>query len=357
MIAGDPNIRNFTGPFPDIPLSFWPTNSSDDQFFLQQRALGFNCLNYEKDPEPSLYRHVLPSKDYLDANCTDGLRLELAFPSCGNGSITSSDHKSHMAYPSLVKEGNCPPSYDVHYPFLFFETIWATDTFTGEDGQFALSMGDPVGTGYHGDFIMGWESEEFLQTALDTCTNLSGEISDCPVFGYQEDAVGAQCTFEVPGELKHDNPQGPRQGLPVDVPMQYGPEYATEYPIAGRDGVATSGVMPSAPPSTFEHNTLTYSAANPEETSTAMGGIIVAQYTSGADRVEEGSATPAVATMTTFTTQAAVAVEPTPASYITEGNTVIELFITEVDVTLTATETARVDKRRHLHRHIHHHGR
>jgi hypothetical protein len=95
MIAGNPNLRQFDGLFPDTDLSSWPTYPSD-QFFLEQRALGFNCLNYAKTPEPSLYRHQLPSKEYMDANCTDGLRLELAFPSCGNGSLDSSDHKSHV---------------------------------------------------------------------------------------------------------------------------------------------------------------------------------------------------------------------------------------------------------------------
>lgn len=74
----------------------------------------------------------------MDARCTDGLRLELAFPSCGNGELDSKDHKSHVAYPSLVKEGNCPKGYDVHYPFIFFETIYATNAFAGERGEFVL---------------------------------------------------------------------------------------------------------------------------------------------------------------------------------------------------------------------------
>jgi hypothetical protein len=145
MLAGNPAIRNFTGPFPDTALSSWNLDATNDQFFLQQRALGFNCLNYAVTPEPSLYRHVLPSKEYMDANCADGLRLELAFPSCGNGETDSDDHKSHVTYPSLVKEGNCPNGYDVHYPFLFYETIYATNAFDGIGGDFVLSYGDPVG--------------------------------------------------------------------------------------------------------------------------------------------------------------------------------------------------------------------
>lgn len=377
MIAGNPAIRNFTGPFPDTQLSYWPTDSTDDQFFLQQRALGFNCLNYGKAPEPSLYRHVLPSKDYMDENCVDGLRLELAFPSCGNGSITSTDHKSHMAYPSLVKEGNCPDGYNEHYPFLFYEVIWATDNFAGDDGQFVLSYGDPVGTGYHGDFIMGWQSADFLQNALDTCTDASGEIQACPLFDIQSDAEGAKCTFDIPDCLEADNPQGPRNGLAVDIPIQYGPEEATSYPIAGRQGQPTQGIEPSGPPSTFEQPTLTYSPADPQSTKSAQGGIVVAKVTSDSGDVGEAAATngagnaQVVTDWTTTTAEAAAATTqppppPPPAdskadfvatSYLTNGNTVVELFVTEVDVTVTATSTALAEHKRHLHRHLHHHGR
>ncbi len=358
MLAGNPTVRNFTGPFPDTELSFWPTDSTDDQFFLQQRALGFNCLNYVKDPEPSLYRHVMPSQDYLDANCVDGLRLELAFPSCGNGELDSDDHKSHMAYPSLVKEGNCPDGYDEHYPFLFYETIWATNAFAGEAGQFLLSYGDPVGTGYHGDFIMGWESADFLQSALDTCKDESGDIEACPLFDIQSDADAAKCTFDVPDCLKEDNPEGPRQGLAVDVPVQYGPEEATSYAVAGRQGQETQGIAPSAPPETFSQPTLTYSPADPESTKTAQGGIVVAMVTDGND-IGKAAATPAAveSIVTTAPAPPPPPPAPTPVSYITQGNTVIELYVTEVDVTVTATETAPAGWKRHLHRHAHHHGR
>ncbi|KAK5166500.1 uncharacterized protein LTR77_008043 [Saxophila tyrrhenica] len=364
MLAGNQAVRNFTGPFPDTELSHWPTDATDDQFFLQQRALGFNCLNYDIDPEPSLYRHTMPSQEYLDAHCKDGIRLELAFPSCGNGSLDSTDHKSHMAYPSLVKEGNCPDGYDEHYPFLFYETIWATNAFAGESGQFVLSYGDPVGTGYHGDFIMGWESEEFLQDALDTCKSPSGDIEDCPLFKMQSDSDAAKCTFDVPDCLKEDNPKGPRQGLAVDVPVQYGPEEATAYAVAGRKGHETQGIAPSQAPETFSQPTLTYSPADPESTKTAQGGIVVAMATtkSDSDQMKHGAVNPVGFESPATTSSPAEPSPPaqpeeTPVSYITNGNTVVELFVTEVDVTVTATETASADSyhKRHLHRHAHHH--
>ncbi|KAK4621614.1 hypothetical protein CLAFUR4_07467 [Fulvia fulva] len=274
MIAGRPEYRNFTGPFPDEELSLWPTDPTN-QFFLEQRALGFNCLNYQRDPEASLYRHQFPDKSYMDSNCVDGMRLELAFPSCGKkGVLDSEDHRSHVAYPSLVKEGNCPDGFDVHYPFLFFETIWATNEFAGVDGQFVLSTGDPVGTGYHGDFIMGWESEDFLQSALDTCKNPSGQIEDCALFTIQKDADADECFFDVPEHLKKDNCHGPRDGLPVGVPVQYGPEPATKYPVPGRQGKATTAISHTSAPPTYSQSAAPYSPADPEKTKTADAGII-----------------------------------------------------------------------------------
>ncbi|KAK3696339.1 hypothetical protein LTR37_018004 [Vermiconidia calcicola] len=372
MLAGYKSRRNFTGPDIDEPLSSWKADATDNQYFLQQRALGFNCLNGDLNaPEPSLYRHELPSKEYMDEHCTWGLRLELAFPSCGNGDLDSADHQSHMAYPSLVKQGNCPDGYDVHYPFLFYETIFATNAFAGGDGEFVLSYGDPVGTGYHGDFIMGWESEEFLQTALDTCQDPSGDIENCPLFDIDEDAA-SKCKFDMPSNLKNDDPIGPCEGLPVDVPIQYGPEEATNYPVAGQNSKPTTGLEPTAAPSTFSHATVTYSPADPESTKSAQGGIIVAKYSSGADAaiVAEATTSPAAP----YAAEGASSWGPSPAqvtpvpaapdkdgdciatSWITRGNTVIEVFVTEVDVTVTATETAPADAhwKRHLHRHRHH---
>jgi hypothetical protein len=246
VVAGTPAFRNFSGPFPDAELSSWPTDPTD-QFFLQQRAIGFNCLNYDRTPEPSLYRHTLPTKEYMDANCKDGLRLEFAFPSCGNGKATSPDNRSHMKYPSLVKEGNCPEGYDTHYPFLFYETIFDTHKFAGVDGQFVLSPGDPVGTGYHADFIMGWSSSEFLGQAIKTCTNPSGQISDCPLFNLQSDSKAAKCKFPMPDMVKGDDCAGPRKGLPVGVPIQYGPEQATKYAVAGQNGAPPAASPTSEP--------------------------------------------------------------------------------------------------------------
>ena len=144
MIAGDTNQRNFSYPVPDIPKSDW-TGNMTDQAFLRQAALGFNCLNYATTPEGSLYRHFLPDKAYLDANCKDGVRFELMFPSCWNGQLDSPDHKSHVAYPSEVMTGTCPEGFNTRLVSLFYETIWNTYEFVGVNGEFVISNGDPTG--------------------------------------------------------------------------------------------------------------------------------------------------------------------------------------------------------------------
>jgi len=146
MIAGDTNQRNFTYPVPDIQKSLWNVAPYNTQAFLRQAALGFNCLNYAITPEGSLYRHFLPDKAYLDANCLDGVRFELMFPSCWNGKdTTSADRRSHVAYPSQVMTGDCPSDFPERLPSLFYETIWNTYEFVGQSGEFIIANGDPTG--------------------------------------------------------------------------------------------------------------------------------------------------------------------------------------------------------------------
>ena len=144
MIAGDTKRTNFTLPVPDPPTSSWsPEDKTQDA--LAQKALGFNCMNYHKKPEPTLFRHFMPDKAYLDANCPHGVRLELVFPSCWNGELDSPDHKSHMAYPDLGLDGDCPEGFKTRLVTLLFETIWDTHAFAEREGHFVIANGDTTG--------------------------------------------------------------------------------------------------------------------------------------------------------------------------------------------------------------------
>jgi hypothetical protein len=146
VLAGDSRLRNFSGPVPDPPTSAW-TLDDMSQESLAQKSLGFNCMNYNRAPEGSRYRHFLPDKEFLDANCDNGIRAEIFFPSCWNGKdVKSDDHKSHVAYPNLIDGGKCPEGFPVRLPSLFYETIWNTNAFKGQAGQFVWSNGDPTGT-------------------------------------------------------------------------------------------------------------------------------------------------------------------------------------------------------------------
>ena len=150
MISGDTFRRNYTAgdpSQPDPPKSFWAELNQTSQDILAQRALGFNCLNYAKTPEGTLYRHYLPDKEYLDANCLDGVRFELMFPSCwkGGDAIDSENHKEHMAFPDLVMTGDCPDDYPVRVPSMLFEVIWNTNAFVGRTGTFVIGNGDETG--------------------------------------------------------------------------------------------------------------------------------------------------------------------------------------------------------------------
>lgn len=147
MLAGDTNQRNFSYPVPDIEKSAWK-GEYVEQPFLRQWALGFNCLNYNAAAEPALYRHFMPDKSYLDQHCTEGVRLELMFPSCWDGKNldgVNHDKKSHVAYPSLGNTGACPEGFPVRLATLFYESIWNTYEFKGQDGQFVFANGDPTG--------------------------------------------------------------------------------------------------------------------------------------------------------------------------------------------------------------------
>ncbi|KAJ5089095.1 hypothetical protein N7532_007779 [Penicillium argentinense] len=226
MLAGDPFQRNFTWPVPDPPKSSWGS-ADESQPALRQKAIGFNCLNYATAAEATLDRHYMPNKTFLDEHCTDGIRLELMFPQCWNGEdLDSDDHKSHVAYPSTVMDGECPIGYKTRLPGLMYETIWNTYAFKDKDGYFTLANGDPTGYGYHGDFMTGWEPG-VLQEAVDKCTSLTGEVEMCSVFNLQSQTKQQQCLLEEPAALKYENTHLDTNGIPGNMPIQWGPEYAT----------------------------------------------------------------------------------------------------------------------------------
>lgn len=84
--------------------------------------------------------------------------------------------------------------------------------------------------------MSGWDAT-FLQTAVDTCTNGSGLIQDCPVFDIDYDAAGS-CNWD--GTLMNDEEvRGAHGGLPALPgcnPVSWGPGEAPAEPAMCPDG-------------------------------------------------------------------------------------------------------------------------
>lgn len=358
LLAGDKGLRNFPWPVPDPPKTEW-SGDQLGQLALTQKAIGYNCLNYDRTPEPTLYRHFLPDKGFLDANCKDGLRLELMFPSCWNGKdLDSHNHRDHMAYPDHVIDGNCPPGYEARLPSLLFETIYDTDAFKGKEGSFILANGDPTGYGYHGDFLSGWDPD-FLQSAVNTCTSPSGKLEDCPVFSLQSDEDCHNCKLSVPAELENDNCGTLRDGICGNVPLQPGPEYAYDEeapPVYGPALQLQPQPMPqpqqppALAPQPAEEAT-TPSSPTPGPGPAAVGGEeIKAQI--AVDPVP----TPPPAPLVEQSSKGRVL----STSYSTNGLTVHEIVIEVVETTITkdiCTTTTPNHAEEHLRMHQHSHQR
>ncbi|GKT41107.1 uncharacterized protein ColSpa_01288 [Colletotrichum spaethianum] len=375
MIAGDTDRRNYTAGDPSQPdpqKSAWSTLGQTTQSILEQRAIGFNCLNYARDPEGTLYRHFLPDKAYLDANCANGVRFEMMFPSCWNGKdLDSNDHKSHVAYPDLVMDGTCPDGFETSVPNLLYEVIWNTNAFKSRSGRFVIANGDLTGFGYHADFISGWD-EDFLQSAVNTCTNLSGRIEDCPIFDLQDEAACAECEMKIPDIIAKDNVTGPDSVLPGNVPVTGdGSSEGGDAPVSS--STAAAPVVP----------TLTYkpgktATANPlpgdvfYETGKTPYGSVAAEAVSApaseATPTIQPTPTPVFEPITTSApASSSESISFVSTQTITNGNTV-EIVYWEEDIvyvteyeditstlTVTPTPTPVLRAKRHLHQHRHHH--
>lgn len=202
MFTGNPNARSNYGT-------------------LESQAISYHCLNYNND--------AIPETPYFPTiECPNGLRQQIFFPSCWDGvNVDSSDHKSHVAYPSGSDSGYCPSSHPYRLVSLFYEVIWWTIPYASQiaagTGEFVYSNGDPTGYGSHADFINGWDFD-VLQAAVNTCLNDSGVFTDCPLFNAIDQSVAAQCK-KTP--LTTEVVTGTMRTLPGNNPVQYGPADAT----------------------------------------------------------------------------------------------------------------------------------
>jgi hypothetical protein len=240
LIAGDSHLRNFT--WPNVATSSYESMGlSRNQDFLRQVSSGFNCLNYDLPPNPTLGNHPLPA-DWK--KCKDGIRGEVNFPSCWNGKdVDVEDHHSHMAYPSFANDGDCPDTHPIRLVTLLFEVIFDPLPFLEEEGDLILSNGDLTGYSFHADFQNAWDTD-VLRRAINECTDLSGEIQKCDVFDLYTSEENAKCT--LPNEFPEPI-WGPLDKLPGCNPDDDGPAYAPKVESCNGESEDTSAIASPVP--------------------------------------------------------------------------------------------------------------
>ena len=180
---------------------------------------------------------------FANTRCPDGLRAQVFFPSCWDGvNLDSPDHKSHMAYPDGIDNGQCPLTHPVHLVSIFYEVYFNVAPFNAlfDGGRFVLANGDSTGYGLHGDFMNGWD-HDVLSRAVATCNADSGVIEDCPVFQNENrfnadaDMNACSATDPIPGDVTRTTVPF----LPGCVAVTGGPAPATAAdidPVCSRSG-------------------------------------------------------------------------------------------------------------------------
>jgi hypothetical protein len=203
----------------------------------------------------------------------------------------------------------------------------------------------------------GWNIDT-LQSAVDTCTNESGRVEDCPIFtpSLQSEAKQGQCDIQkMPAALRNDDCAGPAKGLCGNVPVQYGPGYAAPLEGGSEDEPTAAPIVSS---SAAPVPTQSYAPAH----SKGAGGISVFN-------VATSAAVAAASAVSSMLAPAAPVVTPAPAKQEVDaaqaGNIVstttytsngIEyvVAIEEVQVVVTVTEEApikRGERMRHAKAH------
>jgi hypothetical protein len=219
-----------------------------------------------------------------------------------------------------------------------------------------------TGFGYHGDFMMGWEGN-FLQAAVDQCTNDSGRIQDCPLFTIQDEYTQTQCNMPVPNVIVAEKVSGTiGDSLPGNVAIQYGPQPAT----MGHPGAPQPAPQTTASPPPVPVPSVSYSPGNTATSSGsyAPGDVFIQTSDSASSSTAEApSPTPTPSPTTTDDGLPIISTD-----YVTNGDVVSEIIWKEavvtvtddddITVTVTVTPSATPNKARrqaHVHAHAHQH--
>ncbi|KAF5347837.1 hypothetical protein D9758_013820 [Tetrapyrgos nigripes] len=256
MITGNPVKR--TKVYPD---------GLGTQEELGERAIAWACLRYTTSNADYYGTGSFPHTDCEVRHAAwfhpSLLVSKVVFisPRAGTArqNVDSPDHKSHVAYLSILDNGSCPSTHPVGLMKLFYEITWNIHDFTGRwqesDGwpfvwvnslsirkknfpdlfhphrllETQLVIPGTVISKTDGTLI---HPGSVLQKAIDNCNNpnddtINGVISACPYFNLIDPAKAVTCkTNPVVNEPVSGSPMAK---LPGCNPIQTGPGDATLY--------------------------------------------------------------------------------------------------------------------------------
>lgn len=202
---------------------------------------------------------------------------------------------------------------------------------------------------------MGWDETNFtLQDAVDTCTNLDGEIESCPLFTVISEAEQGECQFDMPAALAKEDTAGPVTSLPGDVALAWGP---------GPANAATS-TTDSAASSTVTLATLSYSAGSTASVngSYVPGNIfkvtptttsVSVAATTAAVAVTSSASDPLITLATSTYTYTGASGDVTISEIVYEESITWVTEMTTTTVYVEPTNVARRDAHAHVHKHRH----
>jgi len=203
-----------------------------------------------------------------------------------------------------------------------------------------------TGYGYHGDFIMGWDPA-FLQSAVNTCTNPSGEIQDCSLFDIQDSSVYSNCNISTPAVLTSENVVSPNGQLPGNPAIVSGPGYASG--AEAGTSRAPSGSSAAAVP-TLSHSDGQILASSDTYVPGAVFAVSTSTSSTPTPSIASTQPTSSPAPTTIASTAAAQSESYFSTQYLTSGQTVSEILWVEETVTITEGGVA---KRGHGHAYKH----
>lgn len=127
--------------------------------------------------------NTIPDANHMAVtDCPYGLRAQIQLQSCWDGVNNYLPNNGHVDYLSQIDNGHCSPKFPVQLPHLFFEVLYAVADIKLDGGHYTFSYGDTTGYGFHGDFLMGWDTD-VLAKSLAQCISITqdadGTIDEC----------------------------------------------------------------------------------------------------------------------------------------------------------------------------------